>query len=102
MSEAEAFADGYVTSRGTFQKLSEQHELKAWIDQALETAAVPAGPGVFYAFRDPGERAAFVAPLPAEIVVPRLTRSIDRFEIYKALLQPLMDFFAARGRLPDL
>jgi DNA phosphorothioation-associated putative methyltransferase len=61
MSEAEAFADGYVTSRGTFQKLFEQHELKAWIDQALETAAVPAGPGVFYAFRDPGERAAFVA-----------------------------------------
>src|ERR1700738_667991 len=37
MTEAEAFADGYVTSRGTFQKLFEQHELKAWIDQALDT-----------------------------------------------------------------
>jgi DNA phosphorothioation-associated putative methyltransferase len=103
MSETEAFADGYVTSRGTFQKLFEQHELKTWIDQALETAVVPAGPGVFYAFHDPGERAAFVASrYRREIVVPRLTRSIDRFEIYKALLQPLMDFFAARGRLPDL
>jgi DNA phosphorothioation-associated putative methyltransferase len=61
MTEAAAFADGYVTSRGTFQKLFEQHELKTWIDQALDTAAVPAGPGVFYAFRDSGERAAFVA-----------------------------------------
>jgi DNA phosphorothioation-associated putative methyltransferase len=102
MTEAEAFADGYVTSRGTFQKLFEQHELKTWIDQALETAAVPAGPGVFYAFRDPDQRAAFVASrYRREIVVPRLTRSVDRFENYKALLQPLMDFFAARGRLPD-
>jgi DNA phosphorothioation-associated putative methyltransferase len=57
---------------------------------------------VFYTFRDPDERAAFVASrYRREIVVPRLTRSIDRFEDYKALLQPLMDFFAARGRLPD-
>jgi DNA phosphorothioation-associated putative methyltransferase len=103
MTQAEAFADGYVTSRGTFQKLFEQHELRTWIDQALDTAAVPAGPGVFYAFRDPDERTAFVASrYRREIVVPRLTRSIDRFENYKPLLQPLMDFFAARGRLPDL
>jgi DNA phosphorothioation-associated putative methyltransferase len=102
MTEAAAFADGYVTSRGTFQKLFEQHELRTWIDQALDTAAVPAGPGVFYAFRDPEERTAFVASrYRREIVVPRLTRSVDRFEDYKALLQPLMDFFAARGRLPD-
>jgi DNA phosphorothioation-associated putative methyltransferase len=103
MTEAEAFADGYVTSRGTFQKLFEQHELKTWIDQALDTAAVPAGPGVFYAFRDPAERAAFVASrYRRNIVVPRLTRSVHRFEDYKATLQPLMDFFAARGRLPDV
>jgi DNA phosphorothioation-associated putative methyltransferase len=103
MTEAAAFADGYVTSRGTFQKLFEQHELKTWIDQALNTAAIPAGPGVFYAFRDPGERAAFVASrYRREIVVPRLTRSVHRFEDYKALLQPVMDFFAARGRLPDV
>jgi DNA phosphorothioation-associated putative methyltransferase len=103
MTEAAAFADGYVTSRGTFQKLFEQHELKKWIDQALDTAAVPAGPGVFYAFRHPGERAAFVASrYRREIVVPRLTRSVHRFEDYKALLEPLMDFFAERGRLPDL
>jgi hypothetical protein len=78
-------------------------EVDAWIDQALDTAAVPAGPGVFYAFQDPDERAAFVASrYRREIVVPRLTRSVDRFEDYKPLLQPLMDFFAARGRLPDV
>ena len=58
---------------------------------------------MFYAFRHPDERAAFVASrYRREIVVPRLTRSVDRFEDYKELLQPLMDFFAARGRLPDI
>jgi DNA phosphorothioation-associated putative methyltransferase len=102
MSKAAAYADGYVTSWGTFQKLFEQNELKTWIDQALGTAAVPAGPGVFYAFRDPDERATFVASrYRRHIVVPRLTRSVDRFEEHKPLLQSLMDFFAARGRLPD-
>ena len=102
MSEAEAFADGYVTSRGTFQKFFEQHELKAWIDHTLDTAAVPAGPGVFYAFRNPDTRASFLASrYRREIVVPRLTRSVDKFENYKTALQPLMDFLAARGRLPD-
>ena len=80
----------------------EQHELKTWIDQALDIAAVPAGPGVFYAFRDLDERAAFLASrYRRHIAVPRLTRSVDCFENYKLLLQPLMDFFAARGRLPN-
>ena len=86
----------------TFQKLFEQHELKAWIDQTLETAAIPAGPGVFYAFRDPDARTSFLASrYRREIVVPRLTRSVDQFENYKPVLQPLMDFLTARGRLPD-
>jgi DNA phosphorothioation-associated putative methyltransferase len=39
MADPAAFADGYLTSRGTFQKLFEQHELKNWIDQTLETSA---------------------------------------------------------------
>ena len=91
-----------MTSRGTFQKLFEQDELKTWIDHTLDTAAVPAGPGVFYAFRDPATRAAFLASrYRREITVPRLTRTVDRFEDYRAVLQPLMDFFAAGGRLPD-
>ena len=58
---------------------------------------------MFYAFRDPDERAAFIASrYRREIVVPRLTRSVDRFEDHKAVLQPLMDFLTARGRLPDV
>jgi DNA phosphorothioation-associated putative methyltransferase len=102
ISQTEAYADGYLTARGTFQKLFGQNELKTWIDHTLNTTTVPAGPGVFYAFRNPDERAAFSASrYRRAIAVPRLTRSVDRFDDHKAVLQPLMDFFTARGRLPD-
>jgi DNA phosphorothioation-associated putative methyltransferase len=101
-NQAEAYADGYLTGRGTFQKLFDQDELKTWIDHTLNAAAVPAAPGVFYVFRDPEDRANFVASrYRREIIVPRLTRSVDRFEDHQAILEPLMEFFAARGRLPD-
>src|SRR5947207_2752521 len=33
--------------------------------------------------------------------LPRLRRRHGKIEDYKALLQPLMDFFTDRGRLPD-
>jgi DNA phosphorothioation-associated putative methyltransferase len=101
LSDAEAFADGYLTQRGTFQKLVEQQELKHWIDQTLETAAVPAGPGVFYAFRD---EAARITLLPSrhrrDIVIPRLTRPVDLFERHKLVPSPLMNFVAKHGRVP--
>jgi DNA phosphorothioation-associated putative methyltransferase len=102
LTKAEAYADGYLTGRGTFQKLFDQDELKTWIDHTLATTAVPAAPGVFYAFRDPEDRVGFTASrFRREIVVPRLARSVAHFEDHQPVLQPVMDFFAARGRLPD-
>ena len=34
------FGDGYLTSRGTFQKLFEQNELRTWIDSTLNESSV--------------------------------------------------------------
>lgn len=50
------YADGYVTSVPTFQKLYQQNELKAWIEAQLREPPIAAGPGVFYVFRDPADR----------------------------------------------
>jgi hypothetical protein len=72
MGDAEAFADGYLTRRGTFQKLFDQHELKRWIDESLGTAPVPAGTGVFYAFRD--EAGGFQAKCDRRLVPLRVSR----------------------------
>jgi len=99
--QIESFADGYLTSRGTFQKFFEQHELKDWVEQVLGTAAIAAGPGVFYVFRDEKDHATFLASrYRRRAVVPRLTRSEALFNQYQPLLQPLMHFVAERGRLP--
>ena len=101
LGDTEDFADGCLTSLGTFQKFYEQHELKIWIEQCLETPALPAGPGVFYVFRDDETRVAFQASrYHRRIAAPRRSRSIELFNEHEALLTPLMTFFTERGRLP--
>ena len=95
------YADGHVTRLGTFQKFYEQQELRTWIDQTLEVSSVPAAPGVFCVFRDPGERAAFVASRFRRVsVAPRLRVGEQLFIERKALLKPLAEFISDRGRLP--
>ncbi|KPQ26504.1 MAG: DNA phosphorothioation-associated putative methyltransferase [Halomonas sp. HL-93] len=100
-AETADHSDGHLTSRGTFQKLFEQTELKNWIDQTLDVTALPAGPGVFYVFRNDEERVGFQASrYRRRAVAPRLSRSETLFNEHEALLQPLIDFWVKRGRMP--
>ena len=101
LGEAEDFADGILTSRGTFQKFFEQQELRNWIDQTLDAQSVAAAPGVFYVFRDERDRTQFIASrYRRRLTAPRLNRSTELFNEHKELLQPLIEFFRERGRLP--
>ena len=96
-----AFADGRLTSRGTFQKFFEQQELRLWIEQTLQVNAVPAAPGIFYVFRDEQIRSGFIAArYRRRRSTPRLTRSEELFTAHQPLLEPLMQFVGERGRLP--
>jgi DNA phosphorothioation-associated putative methyltransferase len=95
------FADGVLTRLGTFQKFFEQQELRVWIDQALEAQSVAAAPGIFYVFRDPGERSAFLASRfrrTAAMARPRLSERL--YLEHRELLDDLAAFVSARGRLP--
>lgn len=97
-----AFEDGCVTRRQTFQKYYEQSELRDWIDQVLGVSGVAAAPGIFYVFREDETRQSFVATrFRRAILVPRLRQSEVVFEQNRALLEPLIQFISARGRLPD-
>jgi DNA phosphorothioation-associated putative methyltransferase len=96
--------DGFVTGRDTFQKLYEQQELREWIDAALGTPSVPAAPGVFYIFRDPELAQTYLASRFRRRIRPRqirINRGAQLFEEHRELLDPLMAFFADRGRLPE-
>ncbi len=52
---ATQYGDGVLTQWNTFQKFYDQQELRQFIEDALETTAIPVGLGVFYVFRDPAE-----------------------------------------------
>jgi len=96
-----AYGDGVITSRNTFQKYYEQEELKAYIDQVLAVDAIPVALGIYFVFRDPTEAERFRASrFRSRATTPRVRTSISRFEAMQSLLQPLMDFYAERGRLP--
>lgn len=100
--EAIVHTDGYMTRMGTFQKLYQQHELREWIDTVLGVASVPAGPGVFYVFREEATRQAYLAARHRRAgAIPRIRRCDELYERHKDILQPLLEFLCARGRLPQ-
>jgi len=96
-----AYSDGIVTRRNTFQKYYEQQELKTYIDEILNVDAVPVALGVYFVFRDDAAKESFKAiRFFSSTATPRVRVPSKRFEDYQEQLQPLMDFFAKRGRLP--
>lgn len=97
----EAFEDGCRTRRNTFQKFYTQQELREWIDQSLGVASVAAAPGIFFAFRDASRRETYLASrYRRRRVAPKLRKSDVLFEEHRPLLEPLMTFVTAHGRLP--
>src|SRR5205085_10711623 len=51
-----------------FQKYFEQQELQQYLEDALETTAVPVALGVFYVFRDPAEQQDFLSARSRRII----------------------------------
>ncbi len=93
--------DGFITRLGTFQKLYDQGTLKAWIEGILGMPAVPAGPGVFYVFREEARRQGFIASrFRGRAPLIRVRRSDELYATHKELLQPLLAFLSERGRPP--
>jgi hypothetical protein len=58
---ATQYRDGILTRRNTFQKFFEQQELQQYIEDALDSTAVPVAIGVFYVFRDPADQQDFLS-----------------------------------------
>lgn len=60
-ARARQFSDGVLTRANTFQKFFEQQELQQYIEDALDSTAVPVALGVFYVFRDPADQQDFLS-----------------------------------------
>ena len=99
--EQEEFSDGVLTSRGTFQKYYNQHELRTYLESELGGDAIPAGPGVFYVFKDESAKQQFIATrYHRRISVPRRRISELLFEQNQDVLEPMMEAITRLGRLP--
>jgi DNA phosphorothioation-associated putative methyltransferase len=96
-----AYGDGIITRRNTFQKYYEQEELKFYIDQVLGVDAIPVALGIYFVFRDDAQAEVFRASrFRSRATAPRIRLKVSQFEQYRDRLQPLMDFYTDRGRLP--
>jgi DNA phosphorothioation-associated putative methyltransferase len=94
-------SDGWVTGRGTFQKFFDHLELGGFIQNVTGVEPVPAAPGVYYVFRQPFEREAFISRRYAlRAPAPYQRKSDQAFIENRELLNELIEFFARHGRLP--
>jgi DNA phosphorothioation-associated putative methyltransferase len=97
------FGDGVLTGRGTFQKFYDQGELKLYLEEQLQTEAIPAGVGVFYLFKDESTRQQFLANRFRRCPVPTRRRMVPpRFEDTRNLLEPFMVVLLELGRFPTV
>jgi DNA phosphorothioation-associated putative methyltransferase len=107
----EACGDGIVTSRATFQKYFAQEELRALIEDTLQTECVPLALGVFVAFREFGEMQDFLARrsrrrldwelLSARLGIRQALRARrDPYLLHRELLDDFWNATLALGRAP--
>jgi DNA phosphorothioation-associated putative methyltransferase len=93
--------DGWITTKGTFQKFFEQQELRMWLDDSLGVPSLAAAPGIFYAFRDPRDAQGFRAKQVRRAGIPRQRVSEALFDTHRQLLDDLCAFVDVHGRLPE-
>ena len=112
VATARQYGDGVLTRSNTFQKYFEQQELQQYIEDALDTTAVPVSLGMFYVFRDPVEQQEFIEARTRRAIdwnqisgrlglgQPRKSRSELLYDQHKELLDAFWETTLRLGRLP--
>jgi len=63
----------------------------------------PIALGIYFVFRDEAQAEAFRASrFRSRAIAPCIRLKVSKFEEYRDRLQPLMDFYTDRGRLPTV
>lgn len=112
--KGQTFNDGIITQRNTFQKYFSQTELKDYLNDSLETDAIPVAPGIFFIFKDPDAEQRFLlnrqrshrnvlslSQRSLNPAVPKLSRDEKKYLNFKHLIDPLWQQTLELGRLPE-
>jgi len=110
----QAFNDGVITQRNTFQKYFTQTELKEFLSDTLETDAIPVAPGIFFMFKDQNAEQLFLlnrqrshrnvlrlSQRSSNPALPKLSRNEKKYLNFKHLIDPLWQQTLELGRLPE-
>ena len=94
--------DGWITSKGTFQKFFSHHELgdlvSRWIGRRCDAVA----PGVYVVFREEALRQEWKSRRMRTPSIPgSKTKSSRLLQEHIEVLEPMMGFVLERGRLPQ-
>lgn len=108
ISGQRVFGDGYLTSRGTFQKYYSQADIRDYISETLNLTPIAAGQGVFLVFRDEAleqvylerRQAGLAGPTTKPRRAPQAFKDDASAEIQQELLQQVTDLLLELGRAP--
>ena len=109
--KGQMFNDGVITQRNTFQKYFTQTELKDFLNDTLDTDAIPVAPGIFYVFKDPDAEQRFllnrqrsyrnILRISYRSLTPKLSRNEKKYIAFKHLIDALWQKTLELGRLPE-
>ncbi|MFB7247768.1 ribosomal methyltransferase [Streptomyces populi] len=92
----EAFGDGLLTSRQTFQHLYGASELRSYVEEVTGGRVVSASPGIVYAFKEDAARLSYLA----QRIVPDAEWLAS--EDTATAITALVDYVERRGRPPRI
>ena len=93
------FQDGLITSRGAFQKIYTQSELRQFVGETLGVRPHVAGLGVTYAFKEKTEEDKYVADTAFRRTVNYQKNAVEEFEVDE-LGAALIERVRQIGRMP--
>ncbi|GEC56969.1 hypothetical protein BEL01nite_60120 [Bradyrhizobium elkanii] len=107
------FGDGFLTSRGTFQKYFSPYELRAFVRDSLGVEPVAVAPGIVFVFREPDAEQEFLfsrrsrtpSPITLRLAPAARGRVTRPIEPLSERLRPILEQLWARsvhiGRIPE-
>lgn len=109
--DIQAFGDGVLTSRNTFQKYFEPAEIQALIEDTLHSEAVPVGLGIYLVFRNTADLHDFLASRSRRFIdweslsrklglLRALKAKRDPYDTHRELLDAYWESVLELGRMP--
>jgi DNA phosphorothioation-associated putative methyltransferase len=101
-SHAVPKGDGWITSKGTFQKFYSHEELGDFLTSTLDNPFDAVAPGIYASFREASLRQEWKALRLRTPSTPRLSgKSMRQLQENRDVLEPMIQFVLDRGRLPQ-